>query len=193
MLAALARAGVGALQAARVLEIGCGTGHWLRRMLDWGVGAQRLAGVDLLAERIAAARALCPAPVTLQQADASRLPFACGEFDLVLQSTVFSSILDPAVRRAVAAEMLRVLAEGGVILWYDTAVPNPRNRDVRPVPAREVAALFQGCVVQLRRATLAPPLARRLAGLSPAACLQLQRLPFLRTHLVGTIRRASAR
>ena len=40
-------------------------------------------------------------------------------FDLLLQSPVFTSILDQAMKERVAAEMMRVSKPGGLILWYD--------------------------------------------------------------------------
>jgi ubiquinone/menaquinone biosynthesis C-methylase UbiE len=88
----------------------------------------------------------------LRHGDASRLPWPSGHFDIVLQSTVFSSILEAAMRAAVAAEMTRVLAPGGANLWNDFFVDSPRNRAVRGIRRREIAALFPGFDVELRRA-----------------------------------------
>ena len=96
-------------------------------------------------------------------------------FDIVSQFTVFTSILSPELRRAIAAEMIRVTRPGGVVLWYDFRVNNPRNDQVRRVGARELRELFPGCEVHLRPTTLAPPVARRLVPLSwtaVASCLK---------------------
>src|SRR3989442_7395446 len=87
--------------------------------------------------------------------------------DMVLQSLLFTSILDGEVRRAVAREMLRVVRQDGWILWYDFHVDNPWNPDVRRVGRREMAALFPGCHIELQRLTLAPPLSRRGAPRAP--------------------------
>jgi hypothetical protein len=108
----------------------------------------------------------------------------------VVQSTVFSSILDAAMRAAVAAEMARVLAPGGVILWNDFFVDNPRNRAVRGIRRREVAALFPGMDVELRRVTLAAPIARAVAPRSQLAASALEALRVLDTHYLGVIRAA---
>jgi hypothetical protein len=43
---------------------------------------------------------------------------------------VFSSILDPTVRRRVFAEMRRVVRPGGSILVYDFVIRKPGNVDV---------------------------------------------------------------
>jgi hypothetical protein len=85
--------------------------------------------------------------------------------------------------------MLRVLKPGGAVLWYDFHFDNPRNADVKAVTPREVRALFPGCRVTLKRAGLAPPVARRLAPLSWMACHVLEKVPFLCTHHLGLIER----
>jgi hypothetical protein len=81
----------------------------------------------------------------------------------VLQSTVFTSILDVAMKQAVAGELLRVVKLKGLILWYDYHRNNPWNKDVRGVKSWEIHRLFPGCRITLQRVTLAPPLTRVLA------------------------------
>ena len=104
-------------------------------------------------------------------------------FDIVAQLTMFTSILDRAMRREAAAEMQRVLAPAGAILWYDFRYPSPFNRDVRPVRLREIRALFPGWRIDGVTTTLLPPLARRLARISFQACAFLESaLPLLRSH-----------
>jgi hypothetical protein len=76
----------------------------------------------------------------------------------------------------------------GLILWYDYHVSNPRNRDVRGVSRAEIRALFPGCRIELRRVTLAAPIARVVAR-SPVAHALLHAVPFLRTHYLGVIRK----
>src|SRR6266513_104399 len=72
-----------------------------------------LAGVDLVPERVGRAQArlsglraedgaLLAEGADIRAADASELPWPEASFDIVLQRTVFSSILDSAVRAAVA-------------------------------------------------------------------------------------------
>src|SRR5205814_10331318 len=113
------------------------------------------------------------------------LPLRSASFDLVAQFTVFTSILEPALKRQVALEMTRVTKPDGLILWYDFAFDNPKNRDVRGIAKREIRKLFPGCSVKLQRVTLAPPLTRRLASRSWLVCSILEAIPLLRTHLLG--------
>ena len=177
---------IGPLSGKRVLEVGCGSGNWLEML----AGAASLAGIDLDPGRAARAAARFP-EADIRAGDASSLPWASGGFDVVLQSTVFSSILDLGMRRAVASEMRRVLAPGGAILWYDFFVDNPSNPHVRGVRRREIDALFPGCRVALRRATLAPPIARRIVPVSWTRAALLEALRVFDTHYLGVIRDAA--
>jgi SAM-dependent methyltransferase len=190
VLAALRRAGMLPLAGRRILDVGCGAGQWLADFETWGADRGGLAGIDLLDDRIEAARTRLAGGADVRAGDASRLPWPSGHFDVVLQSTVFSSILDPTMRAAVAGEMARVLAPGGVIVWNDFFVDNPGNRAVRGVRRREVAALFPGFRVDLRRVTLAAPLARAIAPRSQLAAIALEALRVLDTHYLGVLRRA---
>lgn len=186
---ALLRAhGFTALAERDILDVGCGTGVWLREFVKWGASPERLSGVDLIDDRIAEARRLSPAGLQLSCGSAAALSQADGSFDIVLQSLVFTSILDQHVRSLVASEMLRVLRPGGIVLWYDYHVNNPANPDVRAVTRHELRALFPGCHIDLRRVTLAPPLARLVAPRSRTVYAALRIVPLLTTHYVAAIR-----
>ena len=189
LLGLLKRYGFAPLDTKKILEVGCGEGYWLREFVKWGARPDNIVGVDLLPERIAEARRLCPQAVSLLSGNAAKLEVSDATFDLVLQSTVFTSILDPGMKQEIAAEMLRVVKPDGLILWYDYHVNNPRNPDVRGVKKREIYQLFPECHIALRRITLAPPLARLLAPHSWLCCHLLERIPFLRTHYLGVIRK----
>ena len=191
VLGILRSEGLMPLERRQVLEVGCGTGAWLRMLLQWGVEPGHLAGIDLLPGPLANARRRVPSTVGLYQASAATLPFRSASFDIVLQATVFSSMVSAGLRKGTAAEMLRVLKPGGVVLWYDFFINNPNNRDVVGIKRREIASLFPGCAIALRRTALAPPLMRRLAERSWLATYLLGRVPLLCTHYVGTIRKAA--
>ena len=116
------------------------------------------------------------------------LPWDDASFDLVLQSMMFSSILDPSVRAAAASEMARVLRPGGLVLWYDFFTDNPRNPNVRGVGRRELRELFPGFELRWRRVTLAPPLIRLLAPRARPLAAALQALKLLDTHALALLR-----
>jgi ubiquinone/menaquinone biosynthesis C-methylase UbiE len=176
-------------QEKKVLEVGCGSGFWLREMIKFGANPENLSGIDLLPERIALARRLCPADIAFSCGNAVKLDFPDKTFDCVLQSTVFTSILDDSARERLASEMLRVLRPDGLILWYDFNMNNPWNSDVRRVSRREIRKLFPRCRIDLRRITLAPPLGRLVAPYSWLLYHLLSMVPFLCTHYLGVIAR----
>lgn len=179
--------------AARAVELGCGRGDHLLELLLLGFRPEHLRGLELLPGRAAAARARLPAALRIDIGDALAADLAPASQDLVLQFTVFSSVLDPAVRRQLAETLWRWLKPGGAVVWYDFGIDNPRNPDVRGVPASEVAALFPSGRIEARRLTLAPPIARRVCGwplgLDRPFYTALTACPLLRTHLLAWIRK----
>jgi SAM-dependent methyltransferase len=171
------------LAERRIVEVGCGGGGNLLDLLRLGAAADGLTGIELLPERVAAARACLPAALTLIEGDAAAAPVAPASQDAVLAFTVFSSLLEDASQARLAAAVWRWVRPGGGVLWYDFAVGNPRNPDVRGVPMRRLRALFPEARLTVRRVTLAPPLARALARLHPTLVAPLAAcLPFLKTH-----------
>jgi SAM-dependent methyltransferase len=97
-LALLAEYGCAPLSSIKILEVGCGSGHWLREFIKWGARPTYLTGVDLLPDRVFEARELCPEGVNILCGSAGNLEFPDATFDLVVQSLVFTSILDPALK-----------------------------------------------------------------------------------------------
>jgi SAM-dependent methyltransferase len=184
MLALFKRLGWVDLSALKLLEVGSGTGSNLVECVLMGFAPEHLSGIELLPERHAVARARLPEAVSLAQGDALVLMPAAESVDIVLQSTVFSSLLDDAFQQRLAAAMWAAVKPGGGVLWYDFTVDNPRNRDVRGVPLRRVEALFPQARVQARRVTLAPPIARAVSRLHPSLYTVFNALPPLRTHLL---------
>lgn len=176
------------LEAKRICDVGCGKGDWLLSFLLWGARPSNLHGIELDEDRLTQARQRVP-DADLRCGDARFLPWEDDAFDLVLQSTVFTSILNQRVKERIAGEMLRVLKPGGAILWYDFRYNNPRNPNVRGIEAGEIRRLFPGCRIRLQKVTLAPPITRRLVRVSWMMCLLLEKIPALRTHYLGVIRK----
>lgn len=174
------------LTDAAIADIGCGTGQWLAEFLQWDAQPANLHGVDLLEERIDSAHARLPT-ADLRCGDARHLPWPDDCFDLVTQFTVFSSILDTAIQREVAREMLRVLRPGGRILWYDCRYSNPARAAVRGLNRRQIARLFPNCAIRFSVTTLVPPFSRVIARHSHALAAALESLRFTCTHLAAVI------
>ena len=172
----------------RVLDVGSGGGAELAWFRELGASESSLVGIDLLPERVEAARRAYP-KLEFHLGNAEHLPFPDGSFDLVLAYTVFSSILDPDMAANVAAEIRRVMRPGGGFLWYDFRYDSPANRNVRGVSEARVRTLFPGLSGELIGLTLLPPLARRLGPLTPIAYPALASVPPLRSHLLGLLRK----
>lgn len=179
------------LGEASMLDVGCGSGSLLGTFASWGARPDRLAGVDLMADRIATARQQLPG-IHFEVVNAERLPFDDARFDIVSTFTVFSSLLDRGMATRVAHEVARVLKPGGVVLWYDLRVGNPNNPNVRGLALPEVNTLFPGYAVQFEAITLVPPLARRLGPATRLLYPVLAAVPILRTHYLGTLRKPPA-
>ena len=168
----------------RLLEVGCGAGGNLLEFLRMGCVPEHLTGIELLPERCAQARHVLPAAVRLYEGNAVLVDVPHASQDVVLVSTVFSSVLDPAFQQSLADALWRWVRPGGAVLWYDFTYNNPSNPDVRGVPLQRVETLFPQACISVRRVTLAPPIARRVAAVHPLLYTMFNALPLLRTHLL---------
>lgn len=186
---ALRKAGLASLPTLRALEIGCGSGGNLLFLLRLGFRPENLIGNDIVPDRITQARERLPDEVRLLTGSADHLDIDSGSVDLVLQSLVFSSILDDRTTLQVRDEIWRVLAPGGGLLWYDLRFDNPRNHSVRGLRLAEIKALFPEATVRAWSTTLAPPLSRALCRVAGPLYDVFNLLPLLRSHLVCWIRK----
>ena len=99
----------------------------MRELVEAGVQPERLSGIDIQPERVAAARQAVPG-AEIAVGDARHLRFPDGGFAVVLQLTLLSSLGSPGAIREALGEGMRVLAPGGLLLIYEPRVPNPLNR-----------------------------------------------------------------
>ncbi len=179
------------LAETRALEVGCGHGDNLLELLWLGASPGLLQGNELLPERAAIARQRLPPATALHSGDALQLQLPPASLDMVLLSTVFSSILDDAFQQRLAQHIWAWLRPGGGVLWYDFTWDNPGNPDVRGMPLARVRQRFPAAHIDARRVTLAPPLARPLGRALPGLYLRLyplfNALPLLRTHRLAWI------
>src|ERR1700683_4295728 len=99
---------------ARTLDVGCGTGRWIRRYEQFGFWA---AGLDVPPGMLKTARQ-CGTAGLLVAGEAHRLPFANGAFDFVSDVTVVQHI-PTELQSAVIGEMMRVLKSEGHLLLFE--------------------------------------------------------------------------
>jgi ubiquinone/menaquinone biosynthesis C-methylase UbiE len=193
------------LVGAKVLDVGCGTGYMLNRLLEFGAGA--VTGVDLMPGRIEAARRRYPG-MRFECANAAELPFGDGEFDIVTQFTCLSSVLDAGLRKAIAGEMWRVVRPGGIVVSYDIRPPTLAIRSMRwwggwrrrrlghdtadvvtpvvEISPGELRRLFPSASLRYASTGLAFGLCG-IAGRSELGARLLARLPLLREHGVAVL------
>jgi SAM-dependent methyltransferase len=100
---------VGRDPTARVLEVGCGTGHWLRLLAE---GGHRAAGVDASYNMLDYARAQVP-DASLAHGRAEQLPWTHGAFERLFCINALHHFDDKA---SFVAEARRVLGRGGQMM-----------------------------------------------------------------------------
>ncbi len=97
----------------RLLDAGCGTGGYLRFLLDEGRFVSA-AGVDIASAAIALARERVP-EVDLRVAPLRELPFHDASFELVVSNDVLQHVPEVEVHESLH-ELHRVLVPGGTLL-----------------------------------------------------------------------------
>ena len=108
-----------------ILDLACGSGAFLKD-LTAAFPRARLTGVDLSGTYLEEARRRSGV-TALIQANAERLPLADASLDAVACIYLFPE-LPPKVRRAVAAEIARVLKPGGLLAFTDSLQPADEPR-----------------------------------------------------------------
>jgi SAM-dependent methyltransferase len=98
----------------RILDVGCGTGRWLRRYQQFGF---RAMGVDATAAMLRLARERGTA-AALTVGEVNRLPFRDATFDAVTDITVTQHI-PQSLQVPALAEMIRVIRPGGCLILME--------------------------------------------------------------------------
>ena len=121
----------GLARRTRLLDVGCGVGHWGQRLLPLAHPEATLVGIDREADFLADAQQRAAARglgdrVRYRHAVAESLPVPDATFDVVTCQTVLMHATDAA---AVIAELVRVLVPGGLLL---VAEPDNLTNAVSP-------------------------------------------------------------
>jgi phospholipid N-methyltransferase len=166
-----------------LLEIGAGNGSNAEIFLNLGFKIQNICFNELLPERISAIKSNYPNN-TVFEGNAIEIGIN-KKFDVIFQSTVFTSILNKVDREKLAEKMLSLLNPNGIILWYDFIYNNPKNKDVRKVDVKELKLLFENSShIYYKKITLAPPIGRKVKKF-----YKMFNVPFLRSHIIAIIKK----
>ena len=107
---------------SRLLDLGCGTGHWSRFFTSLGY---RVTGLDLSMPMLQMVRREGGTRVTCSAGEAAALPFGDASFDVVAAMATLEFLPDPA---GALREMARCVRSGGRILVGTLNRAAPLNR-----------------------------------------------------------------
>lgn len=166
-----------------ILEIGAGQGGNIPLLLKLGFNESNIYLNELLPERISALKRNYP-NIKIFEGNAININYN-RTFDVIFQSTVFTSILNENDRGNLATKIWGILNPKGVILWYDFIYDNPKNKNVKKVSVLDLKKLFPKTYKsKIIKTTLAPPIGRRVGKL-----YHLFNLPFLRSHILAVLQK----
>lgn len=94
----------------RLLDVGCGTGHWSRVFADQGY---EVTGIDICPEMSEVARSRDYPGCYFEIADACHLPFDNASFEVVAAMAVLEFVRDPEVA---VTEMFRCVKPAGSVI-----------------------------------------------------------------------------
>ena len=145
-------------ESGEILDIGCGGGYNVRRLLEKSAGA-KVCGIDISAESVRKAkkvnRASLKSRCEIFQGSAEKLPFADGSLDLV---TAFETVFFWSDVVAGFAEVFRVLKSGGSFavinnygdpkIDWEKKVPCMKRRTAEEIDSLMESAGFSGVKIE---------------------------------------------
>jgi len=153
------------------LDIGCGTGFLALQLASLG---HLVLGIDAAQEMLALAQAKATrdglSNATFECADAERLPYQAGAFDMVIERHVLWTLPQPALA---LAEWRRVLRLAGRLVLIEGDWRGPGHADYAPL--REHLPLFGG-----------RPASDLAHILNEAGFIEVEREPLMDAVLWGT-------
>ncbi len=117
----------------KVLEIGCGTGEFTKRIAQTGAD---ITAVDISPDLLEIARETTPnVNVSFHIQNVGKLDFEDGSFDVVIGSSILHHLdLNPAIK-----EIYRVLKRGGGIVFTEPNMLNPQIWLERNIPIPRIS------------------------------------------------------
>lgn len=166
-----------------ILDVGCGNGANVFQFLRLNYQIENITGIDINDERLSIAQKIYPNADFILE-DASKMQFEDNTFDLVYESTMFSTLPDDSLCRAIADEMIRVCKVGGYILLIDWRIPKPNNPNYNALTKKKLTSFFKvGSAtkfIAVEKGALVPPVGRFLSKNIPSIYFLISRIfPFL--------------
>ena len=103
----------------RVLDIGCGTGRIIKHLIDHGIPAENITGLDPSPGMLSIAANNLPQEVGLVKGEGADMPFLPESFHLVTANMVLHA-MDDQQAEAMIERVGQVLAPGGDFFLVDT-------------------------------------------------------------------------
>lgn len=170
------------IESLKILEVGAGFGGNLNFFYQMGIPYANIFANELMEDRLLQLKANFPL-VTVIEGNAAEIKLD-QKFDIVFQSTVFTSILSDNLRTALSEKVWNLVSDKGIVLWYDFIYNNPGNKNVKKVTEKEIKLLFpKASKYEFHKVTLAPPIGRKVGKLYTF----FSKFKFLRTHLIAVI------
>lgn len=172
----------------RIADIGCGDGWTLRFLCELGAKLENLVGIDLGINRLNVAKSK-NALIQFMHADATGIPLSSNTFDVVIQSTLFSSIPSYNLRQLASTEIIRLTKPRGFVVWLDLYRIYPHTASLHAIDQREIRDLFPNWIAKFRYTYLRMDWLIWLLYRFPRICSLLDGLPFASQCLSGYLRR----
>lgn len=169
------------LNNLKVIEIGCSSGNMIDTLKRVGIKDKNIFGIDIRSERLKLTKRKYPHSNIITM-NATNITFENDTFDFITVFTLFSSIINPDIRKSIAKEIIRILKPGGFILFYDVRYNNPFNKNLVAIRIREIKRLFPKMQFKVDRVTILPPLVRMLGKANSYLYKYLSSINFLNTH-----------
>jgi len=189
-LSLLAKNDLTVFRGKKILDVGCGGGHLLRKFLDLGATLQDLNGIDLLSERIERARYLSP-NINFEIGNAESLPYNDDFFDIACIFYVLSSIHDKQIQKNIVNEIWRVLKPNGLILFGDIRYTKPGRKgyyNAVAIGKSRLRQFFPDCKINLVPVSLSHGITKKFVKLSWILCELLEKIPPLNVSYLCVIK-----
>ncbi|WP_051261394.1 class I SAM-dependent methyltransferase [Desulfovibrio inopinatus] len=102
-------------KAKSVLDVCCGTGRFVRMLVDAGM---TVSGLDISPSMLSQAQRTCGARATLSLQDATCMAFSSHTFDAAVIAMALHEKTAP-VRQRILTEMIRIITPGGMLVLVD--------------------------------------------------------------------------